>query len=169
MYAFKQGAGWLPYTSQTLILEGTQDFYRVPPTWSDDEKRDRFGLHKVEIPEVPSGMRVVGQSIVGSATPTIQYDLEPIPQPTEEELRANLPDLTPRQFNLMLLQIDMDWADIEAGIEAISDTSIRKVAHVEFNRANSFRRSHPLVVGLGSSLGFPAVQLDALWAAAGDL
>lgn len=77
--------------------------------------------------------------------------------------------LTPRQFNLMLLQIGMTWQEVQDQIDAISDPAERAVADVEFNRATSFRRDHPLVVSLAASFEFTDLEMDTMWEYAGGL
>lgn len=77
--------------------------------------------------------------------------------------------LTPLQFNLMLLQLDMTWNDIQSQIAAIEDPQTRAVADVEFNRAGYFRRDHWLVKELAVAMKFSDTELDTLWSYAAEL
>lgn len=80
-----------------------------------------------------------------------------------------LAHLSPRQFNLMLLQIGLTWADIQAEIDAMADPQTREVADVEFNKAGYFKRDHWLVNELAVELEFTDAELDTMWSYAADL
>lgn len=86
-----------------------------------------------------------------------------------EEVRQAMPVLSPRQMNLMLVQIGMAWAQLQAQIDAIGDAEERQVADIEFNRATAFRRDHPLVAQLAIAFGFSDLEMDTMWVYAADL
>ncbi len=77
--------------------------------------------------------------------------------------------LSPRQLRLMMLQLGMDEADIEAEILTIEDDAERAAAMIEWKWATCYERDHPLVVQLAGALEFDPEQLDALWIYAADL
>lgn len=91
-------------------------------------------------------------------------DLRPV-----EEVRAALPPLSPRQLNLMLVQIGMSWAQVQARIDALTDPDERTAANIEFNRATSFKRNHPLVLSLAAGFDFAPAEIDTMWRYAADL
>ncbi|CAI2936238.1 protein of unknown function [Aminobacter niigataensis] len=92
-------------------------------------------------------------------------DLPPPPPPTPEELRELMPPLNPGQIRLALLSIgitedmvDAQLADDPAGM-------------IEWKYRPSYRRLHPLVVGLAApgKFNLPDEQVDALWVWAAGL
>ena len=84
---------------------------------------------------------------------------------TRLEPTRPLQNLTPRQFELMLLEIGIAWQDVLSAIDAqyANDDMTRAQAHIEFGRALEFRRNHWAVDELATHLGFERDQLDALW------
>lgn len=80
-----------------------------------------------------------------------------------------MPELTPRQLRLMLLQLSLTEASIIALIDAIEDEGERAAALIEWNWATRYERSHPLVAQLASAMDFTPEELDALWRYAADL
>lgn len=81
----------------------------------------------------------------------------PPPLPTPEEARANLPDLTPRQFLLAAYDIGVTEDMIAALIGA------DEIARIEWKHATSIKRSHPLVALLSFKMDLPPEQVDAMW------
>ena len=79
------------------------------------------------------------------------------------------PPLSPRQLRLMILQIGLTDADVEAQIAAIPDPTERAAASIEWQWATRYDRTHPLVATLATALEFTDAELDALWAYAADL
>jgi hypothetical protein len=83
--------------------------------------------------------------------------------PTVEELREALPQITPRQLRLALLSLGIHEADVD--IKLVNDPA----GMVEWKYATYFKRSHPLVDGLGALFSITAEQTDSLWAWAAAL
>lgn len=83
--------------------------------------------------------------------------------PTVEELRAALPQITPRQLRLTLLTLGIHEADLD--MKLVSDPA----GMVEWKYATYFKRSHPLVESLGALFSITAEQIDSLWAWAAAL
>lgn len=86
-----------------------------------------------------------------------------VPAPTIEEQRAAMPDITARQLCLTLY-----------GIGITEDAIVTLLAGnpeglIEWNKASTFKRLHPLVLALGVTLELPDTQIDALWAFAGSI
>ncbi|MER9178931.1 hypothetical protein [Mesorhizobium sp. M0767] len=103
--------------------------------------------------EVPSAPENVSQLWAGNAWA----------QPTEEDLRALLTPLTPRQLCMMLPVLGLSEAAIATQIEAIPDATDRLRADIEWRKATSFSRNHPLVLSLSAALQFEPSELDDLW------
>lgn len=74
-----------------------------------------------------------------------------------------MPTLTPRQLSLMLMQIGMSDDMVTAQIETIEDEYDRNVALVEWRKATSYKRDHPLVASLAVVFGFSDTEMDTMW------
>lgn len=79
------------------------------------------------------------------------------------------PPLSPRQLRLMMLQIGLTDADVEAQIAAIPDPTERAAASIEWQWATRYDRTHPLVATLATALEFTDAELNSLWSYAADL
>lgn len=77
--------------------------------------------------------------------------------PTDEETRAFMPGLTPVQFRLMLVSIDVTEQMVD---EAIKDDD---VAGITWKWATTFTRLDPMTVKLADSIGIDPAELDTLW------
>jgi hypothetical protein len=104
---------------------------------------------KALLPLVPAG----SQNVPLRAAPPI----------TPEEARAGMEEITPRQLRLTLLTIGIHEADVD--IKLVNDPA----GMVEWKYATYFKRSHPLVDGLGALFSITAEQTDSLWAWAAAL
>ena len=98
---------------------------------------------------------------VRAGNPVTPYDAPPAP--TQEELRATFPTLTPRQFRLVLIQTGTPLSAVDALISGIADEEERVWALIEWQYASSFSRTHPLIESLGTTLGYSPEQIDTLW------
>ncbi|QKC90006.1 hypothetical protein EB230_17520 [Mesorhizobium sp. NZP2234] len=96
---------------------------------------------------------------------TTHTDFFPAPPTplTEDEARALLPALTPRQLCMMLPVIGLSEATIEGLISAIPGDDEKLRADIEWRKATSFRRNHPLVLSLSAALQFEPSELDTIW------
>jgi hypothetical protein len=77
--------------------------------------------------------------------------------------------VTRRQLFLWLNSVGITRAAIRAQLAAIPDETQREAALIEFDEAQEFARTHPLVVQLGQSLGFTNEQIDDGFRAAAAL
>ena len=113
----------------------------------------------------------VQQEIAAHWSPEIvdQWSAEQAALAAASDVPPPVPDLTPRQLRLMLLQLNMSDADVTDSINLIPDAGERAAAMIEWNWATRYERDHPLVVQLSAALEFTPEQLDALWAYAADL
>ncbi len=84
-----------------------------------------------------------------------------IPEPTPDEKRAAMPNLTARQLRLGLLSLGKLDA-VPAAISALPSPD-REQAEIEWQYASEFRRLHPLIVQLIPILGLTDDQVDAVW------
>jgi hypothetical protein len=79
------------------------------------------------------------------------------------KLRAwNIP-VTPRQFKLALLDIDVYPETVEEAIATIEDAKLRTAAQIEWREASVFRRDHPLLAQIAPLLGATDEMLDAIF------
>ncbi|KAA3452732.1 hypothetical protein C7I87_00705 [Mesorhizobium sp. SARCC-RB16n] len=77
--------------------------------------------------------------------------------PSTEALREAMPQITPRQLRLTLLSLGIHEADVD--MKLVSDPT----GMVEWKYATYFKRTHPLVDGLGALFSITAEQIDSLW------
>lgn len=85
------------------------------------------------------------------------------PQPTPEDRRALMDPLTARQLRHGLLNSGTTEAEVEALIEAIPDEFERASASIDWRTASQFERTHPLVIQIGTALGYTPEVVDDLW------
>lgn len=107
----------------------------------------------IEVPHPPAHGRAVWD-----------FDAE-----TWQEPAPVLPTITARQCRLMLLNVGITPAMVEAEIAAIEDAGDRERARVEWEYASTYERDHPLIDQMAEAFELPAPQVDALWIAAADL
>lgn len=93
---------------------------------------------------------------------------QPAP-PTPEELRERMPPLTPRQLRLALVQSGTPLSSIGLAIDAIADQTERGLANIEWNYANQFNRTDPLLAAIAVAVGYTDEQVDSLWTWAATL
>jgi hypothetical protein len=79
------------------------------------------------------------------------------------KLRAWSIPVTPRQFKLALLDIDVYPETVEAAIATIEDAKLRTAAQIEWREASVFRRDHPLLAQIAPLLGATDEMLDAIF------
>ncbi|ESZ06833.1 MULTISPECIES: hypothetical protein [unclassified Mesorhizobium] len=126
--------------------------------WSNEDYR----LATIVTQEAPEGSRVGSWSLqLLDGVPTRVPEI--LPPLTEAEIRAALAPITPRQLRLTLLTIGITEAQVDAAL--VNDPA----GQIEWKYATYFKRSHPLVEGLGAIFSITPVQIDSLWAYAQDL
>lgn len=77
--------------------------------------------------------------------------------------------VTRRQLFLWLNTQGHTRAAIRTLLEQTPDATAREAALIEFDEAQEFKRTHPLILQLAAALGYSATQLDAAWVAAAQL
>ena len=99
------------------------------------------------------------------------YTIEPFIEPvlTPDEIRANMPALTSRQFWMAAANIDIDKDVLVSTIKAAMPDSIDRKMMIAELEASKFERMNPTVIDLMALLEIPAEQVDALWTWASGL
>lgn len=90
----------------------------------------------------------------------------PPPEPTPEELRAQLPPLTPRQFRDALIDHDIMPDDVTAAINQIADVKDRAKALNAWEYPTQFVRTEPLIEQIGAIFSLTPEDIDDMWQAA---
>ncbi|WP_457660170.1 MULTISPECIES: hypothetical protein [Sinorhizobium] len=90
----------------------------------------------------------------------------PYTPPTQEEVRANMPILTARQFRIGLVRGGFTLAQVTSAIEAMPEGASKEEAKIEWEYATTFDRMHPLIASVGAALGLSDEQIDAMWTGA---
>lgn len=80
-----------------------------------------------------------------------------------------LTPISPRQMLIGLLSIDITEAMVLAELETIADPQERAIALIEWHKATTIERDHPLVADLAATFELPPEQVDALWRWAASL
>lgn len=83
-------------------------------------------------------------------------------------LKANIPDVTPRQIRQALILNGVSVDMIEAALNSLPEPN-RSLAITEWEYSTMFLRSNKLVSAIGQMLGWGSGQLDALWLMAAKL
>lgn len=82
----------------------------------------------------------------------------PPPEPTPEELRAQMPSITKRQLRLTLVRNGISLSDLDSAILSMGDEAI-----IEWQDASEYRRLHPLLNQVAAHLSLTQEQVDAMW------
>lgn len=85
------------------------------------------------------------------------------PQLTPEELRAQMPPLTPRQFRDALIDADIMPDQVTAAIGQIPDVKHRAKALNAWEYPTQFTRTDPLIDQIGAMFGLSPDDIDVLW------
>lgn len=92
------------------------------------------------------------QAWIAGGNPVVPYD-----PPTAEELREQMPPLTPRQLRLALASVGITEAAVDAKL--VGDTE----GQIEWKWASLYKRTHPLIETMGLAFALPPEQIDSLW------
>lgn len=119
-------------------------------------------IHEAE--PTPAGKVAVGRepALVGGVIVQWVEILGDAPPPP-------LTPISPRQMLIGLLSIDITEAMVLAELETIADPQERAIALIEWHKATTIERDHPLVDDLASTFALPPEQVDALWRWAASL
>ena len=82
------------------------------------------------------------------------------------KLKAWSIPVTPRQFRLALLDIDVTPDNVESLLATIEDEKLRTAAQIEWRNATEIRRDHPLIAQIAPMLGGTDEMLDDLFLSA---
>jgi hypothetical protein len=84
--------------------------------------------------------------------------------PTVEQIRAQMPPITPRQLRLTMLTIGLTEQEILDYIALIENPEAKAFAEIEWKWASVIQRNHPLVDVIRASLeNMTEENLDSLW------
>ena len=81
----------------------------------------------------------------------------------EQERLAAMPNLTRRQFRLVLVLNGYDLANIETLINSIEDPMQRQITMIEWQDATTFHRTNPSLITMAGLMGLDAETVDQLW------
>ncbi|WP_273727464.1 hypothetical protein [Brucella gallinifaecis] len=100
----------------------------------------------------------------GNTYTLVQAPPEPEPEPpTPEELRAQMPPLTPRQFRDALIDHDIMPDDVTAAINQIADAKDRAKALNAWEYPTQFVRTEPLIEQIGAIFSLTPEDIDDMW------
>lgn len=86
-----------------------------------------------------------------------------IREQTPEELRALMPELTPRQFRDSLIDADIMPDHVAAAIGLIPNEKQRAKALNAWEYPTQFTRTDPLIDQIGGMFSLTPEQIDAMW------
>lgn len=87
----------------------------------------------------------------------------PQPEPTPEELRAQMPVLSPLQFRDALIDADIMPEHVTAAIGQIPGEKERAKALNAWEYPTQFTRTDPLIDQIGVLFSLSPEQIDAMW------
>ena len=90
------------------------------------------------------------------------------PPPEPEPVPPTIPDITRRQLRHWLLAQGITDTTVRGAINALP-AEVRAGALIDWEDSTVFQRQHPLVVGLGTALGFTEEEMDAGFIQAVDI
>lgn len=82
---------------------------------------------------------------------------------TTEQLRANFPTITPRQFWIAAASIGVSKQDVLDVVATMTDEAERTRTQIEILEATLYERTNPYIDDLSGILGVSGEELDALW------
>jgi hypothetical protein len=103
----------------------------------------------------PLGGELHALALAGTVAPFVPF--------TTEQLRANYPTITPRQFWIAAASIGIAKSDVLAAIDLIEDVPERLRMQIEVLEATVYERTNPYIDDLATILGVSGTELDALW------
>lgn len=109
--------------------------------------------------DTAEGQQLWDDALNGKYGPIAEY-VAPS-DPTPEEKRAMMPNLTARQLRLGLLSLGK-LNGVPTAISALPSPD-KEQAEIEWQYASEFRRLHPLIVQLIPILGLTDEQVDPIW------
>ena len=133
--------------------------------WSQDD----YSLHKIHPAEpIPEG-KIVTNTTVELVNDLWSYvhTLEDVPVPTPEELRAQMPDKTPREFRDILIDegilTDDDPDEVTQAIQQVPFDKERIKALNAWQYMVTAQRSDPYIDMIGALFDLSPEDIDLLW------
>lgn len=79
-------------------------------------------------------------------------------------LRANAPELTPKQLRLILLENGVTSTMVDAALASIEDEVTREVATIEWQYGTGYQRLNPNLIMIATQLlGLTDEKIDEMW------
>lgn len=98
-----------------------------------------------------------------------EFEFQPYVPPTDEQLRAAMPPITPRQFWIAAASIGILKQDVLDIVAAIVDAEDRLRTEIEVLEATMYERTNPYLEDLANAMEITPEQMDTLWIWASDL
>jgi hypothetical protein len=115
-------------------------------------ERVQYGSHPDDHFGIATEVREAVTDWINHRKPVVPY----VP-PKVEQLRADMLPLTGRQLLRALFDIGITEDQIDAGLNG------DPVALIEWKKAGSYERLHPLIIQMAASFNLPPEQVDSLW------
>lgn len=142
------------------------EFVRSDNSMIDMEiNHPEYGWIPFSATETDIDARSVGPALFQAAFSAAAAFVPP-PEPTDEEKRAAMPNVSARQLRLTLIRNGFSLSAIDAAIAALPEGQVKDEAVVEWEYAYEFQRISPTLNNIAAALGISPVQIDAMWAQA---
>lgn len=133
-----------------------------------DSGGDRYEADYVSRPGDPFGLADdVRDAIAGWINE--EKPVEKFTPPKAEDHRKSMPRLTPRQLRLQLVKGGFLLETIDQVLNNIPNKAQRDVAKIEWDFASEYRRDHPLIQQLATTLSLSPETVDQMWIEAAKL
>lgn len=116
---------------------------------------------EITIPDDPANRHRIMLTEWEAAGNVIQPYDEPALSP--EELRAQMPPLTPRQFRDALIDADIMPDEVTTAISQVQDEKQRAKALNAWEYPTEFTRIDPLIDQIGAMFDLTPEQIDVMW------
>ena len=136
---------------------------------ASSEALETMALEEIAAQAVPKGVKyfVVDPAAFPDA-PTEAWELSEdgritVNQDKVTELKiASYPTLTNRQFHLTLVMNELEDT-VRSAIDAIEDQKRKAIIDIEFNKADSFKRTGTSMLFMQEQMGMSNDELNKLW------
>lgn len=85
------------------------------------------------------------------------------PEPTLDERRAAMSNISARQLRLTLVRNGFSLASIDAAITALPEGQQKDEALIEWEYAHEFQRVSPTLNSIAAALGIDQNEVDLMW------
>lgn len=144
------GKYWVARAQEDFVIDGTDIVFRKILPDMDTIPEGKY-IKEREILLNPDNM------------PYYKNVYADIVEPTEEEIRAKLPDLYPRQFRDALVDNDISPDSVTEAIKQIPDTKEREKALNAWLFPSMFHRLDPHIDMIAVMFGLTPKDVDDMW------